>query len=146
MSTTVSRGIESLDECPPPVRISMIESLRLGPELDAPGSLDPFGRWSEPSTSVVVGENSPGPPLSSAAFALFDAWLPWTNELTRKSTAESTTQPTNAIALHAATFPTVIRLRGLTVGPPAPRPPRPRRSSRTDPPPRRPRRRRGRVR
>src|SRR5204863_7880559 len=105
MSTTVSRGIESLDECPPPVRISMIESLRLGPELDAPGSLDLFGRWLEPSTSVVVGEHSPGPRLSSVAFALFDAWLPWTNDMTRKLTAECTTQPTSAIAITAANLP-----------------------------------------
>ena len=39
MSTTVSRGIESLRAVPPPTRISMIESERLGPDVLRAGLL-----------------------------------------------------------------------------------------------------------
>ena len=59
MSTTVSRGIESVELWPPPIRISRIESEREGwPILFAPGSLEPLVRASEPSTRIVFGEVS----------------------------------------------------------------------------------------
>ena len=65
MSTIVSRGIDSLALWPPPVRMSRIESLRLGPDVLAPGSLVAFVRWSEPRTSVVCGLTIPTPPSAS---------------------------------------------------------------------------------
>src|SRR5919201_6802035 len=105
MSTTVSRGIESLADLPPPERMSRIESERLGPEVDAPGSLEPEGRWSEPRTSVVVAERRPGPPASSAVSASLLALLCWTTELTRKSTTERATHPTSARTSHLTTRP-----------------------------------------
>ena len=59
MSTTVSRGIESRADFPPPTRMSMIVSDRDGwPILLAPGSLESFVRASEPSTRIVFGEVS----------------------------------------------------------------------------------------
>src|SRR4051794_41832773 len=57
MSATVSRGIDRRPLWPPPMRMSMIESDRLGPLVDAPGSLEPFARWSEPRTRTVVGDS-----------------------------------------------------------------------------------------
>src|SRR5215471_19732748 len=58
ISSTVSRGIDRRAACPPPVRISMIESERLGPEVLAPGSLLFFWRRSEPSTRMLLAEVS----------------------------------------------------------------------------------------
>src|SRR3954463_41807 len=69
MSTTVSRGIESFALCPPPERMSMMLSERLGPETVAPGSRVPGERRSEPRTSVVCGLVSPTPPPASRASA-----------------------------------------------------------------------------
>ena len=65
MSTTVSRGIDSLALWPPPMRTSRIESLRLGPDVLAPGSFVPAVRWSEPRMSVVCGLTIPTPPPAS---------------------------------------------------------------------------------
>ena len=58
ISTTVSRGIERRAACPPPVRISMIESERPGPVVSACGSLLFFWRRSEPSTRMLLAEVS----------------------------------------------------------------------------------------
>ena len=57
MSTIVSRAIDSRLFAPPPTRMSMIESAR-PPDVRAPGSPLPFGRWSEPSTSTLFGDHS----------------------------------------------------------------------------------------
>ena len=62
----MSRGIDSLAECPPPVRTSIITSERLGPPTSAPGSLLPTGRASDPSTRMFVADSSGSPPPSSA--------------------------------------------------------------------------------
>ena len=79
MSTTVSRGIESVALAPPPTRISRIESEREGePIVFAPASLVPLVRASEPSTSTVLGDVSVKPaPESwrSAASEIFDSWI-----------------------------------------------------------------------
>ena len=59
MSTTVSRGIESVAFLPPPIRSSRIESDRdAWPILFAPGSLESLVRASEPSTNTVLGDVS----------------------------------------------------------------------------------------
>ena len=59
ISTTVSRGIESVALLPPPIRSSRIESDRDGvPILFAPGSLLSLVRASEPSTRIVFGDVS----------------------------------------------------------------------------------------
>ena len=55
----MSRGIDSRREVPPPIRHSMIVSERLPVSLVlAPGSLEPFGRWSVPMIRTVSVEVS----------------------------------------------------------------------------------------
>src|SRR3982750_2497372 len=48
MSTCVSRRIDSLRTLPAPTCSSRMLSERDGPDVLAPGSFVPFGRWSEP--------------------------------------------------------------------------------------------------
>ena len=112
MSTTVSRGIESFDPCPPPTRISWIESERLGPEVAAPGSFVPLARRSEPRISTLVGEMIGSPGWLSAAFALPStrSWRNWA--LKRKITKLSRTQPTTARTAVLMILRSVQRLRG----------------------------------
>src|SRR3954452_12932462 len=69
MSTTVSRGIDRRALWPPPVRMSRMESERLGPLVLAPGSLVPLERWSEPRNRTGGGGNGGGPVAASAAVA-----------------------------------------------------------------------------
>ena len=68
----MSRGIESRRETPPPIRHSMIVSELLPSSLEsAPGSLEPFGRWSIPSTRIVsVPVSMFGPDASSRSAEL----------------------------------------------------------------------------
>ena len=98
-STTVSRGIDSRREVPPPIRNSMIVSERLPASLVfAPGSLEPFGRWSVPRTAPCWSRSACCRPSVSAAFAE-SGTLPrsiWA--LTRNSTSDSSSQPTTAVA------------------------------------------------
>src|SRR3954453_18049449 len=79
MSTTVSRGIESVALAPPPTRMSRIESDREGlPMAFAPGLLVPPGGASEPSISPGLGEVrvKPAPERrGSAALQAFDFWI-----------------------------------------------------------------------
>ncbi len=58
MSTTVSRAIDSRLFAPPPMRMSRIESARLGPEVDEPGSAVSAVRWSEPRTRTLLADVS----------------------------------------------------------------------------------------
>src|SRR3984957_19493231 len=93
MLTQVSRGIDSRREVPPPIRQSMIESERM-PPAKAPGSLEPFGRWSSPSTSTVsVPVIMFDPELS---WRLADAGIEplWIEAETRNRTSDSTSQKT----------------------------------------------------
>ncbi len=120
MSTTVSRGIESVAFAPPPTRISMIESDRDGePMTFAPASLVPLVRASEPSTRIVFALVSVKPAPDSwrsAASEIFDSWI-WAE--TRKTTAETRIQVSAASATYLRTRPTVMRRR--TPCPPTPR-------------------------
>ena len=62
MSTTVSRGIESRAERPPPARISRIVSdAARAADARARLAFVPFVRASEPSTRIVFGEVSVKP-------------------------------------------------------------------------------------
>ena len=70
MSTIVSRGIDSRPTCPPPTRMSMIESERLGLADRVRARLRVSAvRWSEPSTRIVFGDVSgkPAPPSARSA-------------------------------------------------------------------------------
>ena len=71
----VSRGIDRRADFPPPTRMSMIVSERLGwPISLAPGSLEFLVRASEPSTRIVFGEVSVKPEsLERAAGRVGDA-------------------------------------------------------------------------
>src|SRR3954471_13520640 len=120
MSTTVSRGIERRPACPPPMRMSRIESERLGPLVLAPPSLVPLGRWSEPRTRTVVALNGGVPFPASAFLAAWSTWELWICAETRKRTSESASQAPTAIASHLRTRPAAIGF--LTRGPCRPRP------------------------
>src|SRR3954447_17363715 len=112
MSATVSRGIESFALWPPPTRRRRIESERLGPEVLAPPSLLPLGRWSEPRTRIVVAVNGGWPCPASAAFVASSTLELWICAEIRKTTSESASQPTIASATHLSARFHVIRLGG----------------------------------
>src|SRR3954468_15426930 len=108
MSTTVSRGIDRRPECPPPMRMSRIESERLGPLVLAPGSLVFFVRWSEPRTRTVVALNG-GVPLPASAFLASSSTCElWICAETRKRASEGASHAATAIAIHLRTRPTVM--------------------------------------
>src|SRR3954454_8896407 len=111
MSTTVSRGIERRELWPPPMRMSRIESERLGPLVLAPGSLVPLVRWSEPRKSTVVGEKGGAPLTASASWAVSSMLDFWIGAEIRTATSEFAIQATRAPASHFRTRPTVIGLR-----------------------------------
>ena len=70
IETSVSRGIDSRRETPPPTRHSISVSERLpASDVFAPPSCVPAGRWSVPITSTVLVEVSMFPPDASAAWA-----------------------------------------------------------------------------
>ncbi len=141
ISTTVSRGMLSRDEAPPPTRMSRIESARLGPP--DPGSLVFAVRRSEPSTRTFVADVRGKPPGSSPPPT--SSW--WIVADTRNTTSDSASQPTSASSSHLAARPGPTRPRpgsrrprpGAGAGP-GPGPPGGRRrapSSRPRPRPRR---------
>src|SRR3954462_14075599 len=61
LSRAGARGIDRRPGCPPPMRMSRMESERLGPFVLAPGSLVFAVRWSGPSTRKVVALKGGGP-------------------------------------------------------------------------------------
>ena len=105
MWATVSRGIESRRETPPPIRHSMIVSERLPLSLVlAPASWVPLGRWSVPSTSTVSVPVIMFEPEASALVAEAGSEPPlWVEALTMKSTNDSSSQATIASASHLST-------------------------------------------
>src|SRR4051794_19387012 len=80
----------------------MMLSERDGPEVLAPGSFVPFGRWSEPSTSTVLPVRT-APPGDSASFVLCetpgDVWA-----LTKNAMMATRIHATIAIATHLSTL------------------------------------------
>src|SRR3954468_12829515 len=119
MSTTVSRGIDSRELCPPPTRMSRIESERLGPLVDAPASCVPLGRWSEPRKRTGGALNGGAPPPASAFFAASSTLDFWICAEIKKRTSESASQPTIASTTHlSARFQVkgLRRLWGSTAG------------------------------
>ena len=127
MSTTVSRGMLSEALAPPPIRSSMIESLRLGPP--EPGSARSSVRASDPSTRIVfapVRGYGPGSSCSPTSSARSPRWI---CADTMNRTAETPTHATSASATHLSTRPGVIGLRlpgsrGARLGRPGRRRPR----------------------
>src|SRR4051794_26105935 len=111
MSTTVSRGIDRRADAPPPVRISRIESERLGaPIVLAPGSAWPFTRASDPRTRIVLLLVSGRPPArkrSTSPETLPDSIC----ALIRNATSEIPIHVASAIATHLTTRPHVIGRR-----------------------------------
>src|SRR4051794_26638298 len=104
MSTTVSRGIESLAEWPRPERMSMIVSERDGPpQPDDPQSGAFLERASDPSTRMVLAEVSGKPPPSSALSAEEETLLVWIWALTMNSTSDRPIQAAIATATHRTT-------------------------------------------
>src|SRR4051794_4865234 len=118
MSTTVSRGIDRRPECPPPMRMSRMESERLGPFVLAPGSLVFAVRWSEPSTRTVVALKGGVPWPASAFLAASSTWELWIWAETRKRTSERASHAPTATATHLRTRPALI---GFFVRPGLPR-------------------------
>ena len=110
MAEYESRKIESLRTEPKPRCSSRMLSLRLGPWF-APGSLLPFGRWSEPRISTVLPV-SRLPPGLSACFAESGS-LGAVCALTRKTTTVSRSQPSAANASHFSTRLPVTRRGAL---------------------------------
>ena len=110
MLVTVSRGIDSRREVPPPIRHSISVSERLPLSLVlAPGSLEPLGRWSVPITSTVSVPVIMFEPEVSAFWA--DCGIPSpVPELTRNRTSDSSSQATTAMARPASARFQVIRL------------------------------------
>src|SRR3981081_743698 len=107
MVTIVSRGMDRREFLPPPTRINMMESLRLGPLGDRPGPFEPLGRWSEPSTRTLLGlvSGKPAPPRATLPLSA-PCWI-WA--LTRKRTSETASHATTPRATHLTTRPGVIR-------------------------------------
>src|SRR4051794_13529012 len=111
MSTTVSRGIESVEFFPPPTRMSMMESLRDGPEpiVFAPASLEPLGRASEPRTRMVLGVVRVSPAPLSGFGAALEFWDSCIGGEMRKRTAEMRIHAAAAKAIHLTIRPIVMR-------------------------------------
>src|SRR3954468_17974027 len=127
MSTTVSRGIDRRADAPAPVRISRIESDRLGaPIVLAPGSAWPFTRASDPNTRIVlllVSGNPPARKRSTSPEILPDSIC----ALIRNSTSDRPIHVASATTINLTTRP---RVHGRRVpGALAPSPPRRKRSS-----------------
>src|SRR3954453_892729 len=101
MSTWVSRRIDSLRTLPKPTCSSMMLSERDGPEVLAPGSFDPFGRVSEPSTRTLLPVRT-APPGDSASFVLCDT-PGEVCALMKNDTIATRIQATTASANHLST-------------------------------------------
>src|SRR4051794_16286954 len=101
MSAIVSRGIDSLRTLPTPTCSSMMLSERDGPDVLAPGSFDPFGRWSDPSTRTVLPVST-APPGDSASFVFCDT-PGAVCALTKNDTIATRIHATIAIATHLTT-------------------------------------------
>ena len=107
MSATVSRGIDSRREVPPPIRHSMIVSERLPASLRVGARLlgARRARWSVPMISTVSVEVSMLPPELSAAEAEAGTLPVSIWALIRNSTSESSSQATIASATYLSTRP-----------------------------------------
>src|SRR3954471_12506406 len=88
-------------------------SERLGPAF-APGSLVPFGRWSEPRISTVLPVSRLPPPDSACLAESGSLGAVWA--LTKKITTESSSQPSAAYAIQRSTRPRIAR-RGVVLRP-----------------------------
>src|SRR3954465_6979788 len=110
MSTIVSRGIDRRAFLPPPTRMSMIESLRLGPLVEGPRSFARLGRGSAPRTGTLLGlvSGKPAPPSDTLPLRS-PCWI-WA--LIKKRTSDNATQPTAASPTHLTTRPPPIGPRG----------------------------------
>src|SRR3954454_4514110 len=96
-----SRGIDSLRTVPKPTCITMMLSERDGPDVLAPGSFVPFGRWSEPSTRMLLPVRTEPPPDSAFLVASETPGAVWA--LTKNETIATRIQAQLAIATHLAT-------------------------------------------
>src|SRR3954462_8161929 len=81
--------------------MSMMLSERDGPEGLAPGSFDPFGRWSDPSTRTLLPVRT-APPGESASFVSCDT-PGAVCALTKNDTIATRIHATTASATHLTT-------------------------------------------
>src|SRR5439155_7559879 len=106
---------------PPPVRISMIVSERLGPLVLAPGSLLVFWRRSEPSTRMLLADVSGNDAESSTRATLEGGEARSKCELSRNSSSDSASQPTSSESRPTTTrFGVILRLHGASSSPAPP--------------------------
>src|SRR3954462_13012175 len=111
MSTTVSRGIDSRPACPPPMRMSRIESERLGPLVLPPPPCGPFRRRAAPRTRKGGALNGGVPWPARAPLAASSTCELWICAETRKRTSERASHAPTAIDSHFRTRRAVIRPR-----------------------------------